>query len=133
MKAEAIDLVLPALWPHQRRFVEDPAQFTVCKSATKCGKTTAAAWWLAREIIETPGGLFWWVGPTNDVGLLGYKTVLYLLDSFVVKRQERPWKFQTEHGAMCCLKTAQEPEHLMGAGLNAGVLDEAGLPEYDKA
>lgn len=131
--AEQIELVLPELWPHQRAFVEDPAQFTACKSATKCGKTTALAWWLARAAAETPGGLFWWVGPTNDVGLIGYKTVHHLLEPLIVKSQERPWKMTLEHGACVALKTAQEPEHLMGAGVTKLAGDEAGLPEWDKA
>jgi hypothetical protein len=130
---DGFELVLPNLWPHQQAFVDDPAQFTACKSATKCGKTTAAAWWLARRAARTPGGLFWWVGPTNEVGLIGYKTVIHLLEPLIVKQQERPWKVHLENGSVVALKTAQEPEHLMGAGLTAGVLDEAGLMQYDKA
>ena len=100
---------LPELWPHQQEFVDDPVQFSVCKSATKCGKTTACAWWLAREALLTPGALFWWVGPTNEVGLIGYKTVMHLLASEIVKQQERPWKFRVSNGASVALKTAQEP------------------------
>lgn len=126
-------ILLPKLWSHQQAFVDDEAQFTVCKSATKCGKTMAAAWWLARQVIETPGGLFWWVGPTNEVGLIGYLTVLALLESIVAKKQERPWKFKTVHGAAVGLKTAQEPEFLRGAGVKGMVLDEAGAPDFDKA
>lgn len=83
--------------------------------------------------MRMPGGLFWWVGPTNDVGLIGYKTALHLVRPIVVKKQERPWRFYLQNGACVALKTAQEPEHLMGAGVNGAVLDEAGLPEYDKA
>jgi hypothetical protein len=128
-----MEIQLPALWPHQKAFVDDPVQFTVCKSATKCGKTTASSWWLARQAMQKPGGLFWWVGPTNDVGLIGYKTVLHLLSAAIIKKQERPWKFYIENGSCIALKSAQEPEHLMGAGVNGGVLDEAGLREYDKA
>lgn len=130
---EEIELVLPELWPHQQAFVDDPAQFTACKSATKCGKTTALAWWLARAAATMPGGLFWWVGPTNDVGLIGYKTVAHLLEPLVVKSQERPWKLHLENGACVALKTAQEPDHLMGAGVTKLAGDEAGLPEYDRA
>ena len=135
MKAAAVmpRILLPALWPHQRNFVSDPAQFTVCKSATKCGKTMAAAWWLADRIIHTPGALFWWVGPTNEVGLIGYLAVLHLLESMLVRKQERPWKFRTENGAACALKTAQEPEFLRGAGIAGMVLDEAGDPTFDRA
>lgn len=127
------EIVFPELWPHQRTFVDDKAQFTVCKSATKCGKTTAAAWWLADLALKSPGGLFWWVGPTNDVGFIGYKTVQHLLSSVIVKSQERPWKCYIENGACVALKTAQEPDHLMGAAVTGGVLDEAGLPEYERA
>jgi hypothetical protein len=133
IQVETLSIRLPDLWPHQRTFVDDPAQFTVCKSATKCGKTMAAAWWLADQVISHPGGLFWWVGPTNEVGLIGYKTILYLLESIVTKSQERPWKFKTEHGAAVALKTAQEPEFLRGAGVQGMVLDEAGSPDFDKA
>jgi len=126
-------VALPELWPHQREFVDDPARFTVCKSSTKCGKTTASAWWIANQAMHKPGGLFWWVGPTNDVGLIGYKTALHLLMPIVRKKQERPWRFYLMNGACIALKSAQEPAHLMGAGVNGAVLDEAGLPEYDKA
>jgi hypothetical protein len=139
-EAARLPVVLPQnLWPHQRDFVEDPARFAVRKSATKCGKTTASAWWLADCAMKRPGGLFWWVGPTNDVGLIGYKTTLHLLSPIVIKKQERPWRFyiktepQQRFATCIALKTAQEPDHLMGAGVHGVVLDEAGLPEYDKA
>jgi hypothetical protein len=128
-----VPILLPQLWPHQQAFVDDPAQFTVCKSATKCGKSMAAAWWLADQVMRQPGGLFWWVGPTNEVGLIGYKTVLHLLSEMVERKQERPWKFKTVSGAMVALKTAQEPEFLRGAGVSGMVLDEAGSADFDKA
>lgn len=123
----------PKLWPHQAEFVNHPSRFTVCKSATKCGKTTAAAWWLARFAIKTPGGMFWWVGPTNDSGLVGYKQVLNLVAPVVVKRGERPWKCRLANGASIVLKTAQEPDFLRGAGVHGMVLDEAGSPAFDEA
>jgi len=123
----------PKLWPHQAEFVSHPSRFTVCKSATKCGKTTAAAWWLAREAAKSPGGMFWWVGPTNDVGLLGYKQVIHLLAPVIVKKSERPWKCRLANGAAILLKTAQEPDYLRGAGVLGMVLDEAGTPAFDPA
>lgn len=125
----------PVLWPHQQEFVDHPSRYTVCKSATKCGKTMAAAWWLAREAVRNPGALFWWVGPTNEVGLIGYKTVLHFMESagVVEKRGERPWKFRMMNGTMVCLKTAQEPDYLRGAGVKGMVLDEAGSPDFDDA
>lgn len=129
------DLVirLPELWPHQQRFVDDPARYTVCKSATKTGKTMACAWWLAREIVRHPDALFWWVGPTADVGLIGYKTVCALLEPMVERKTERPHKCWFENGSVLILKSAQEPEYLRGAGIKAMVLDEAGCPQFDKA
>lgn len=123
----------PVLWAHQQEFVDHPSRFTVCKSATKCGKTLAAAWWLAREAARTPGGLFWWVGPTNDVGLIGYKSVMHLLRSAVVKTSERPWKLRLSTGTTVALKTAQEPDYLRGAGVSGMALDEAGSPVFDDA
>jgi len=105
----------------------------VCVSATKCGKTMACAWWLAHQVANTPGGMFWWVGPTNDVGLIGYKSVIHLLGPVVRKTNDRPFKARCWNGAIVLLKTAQEPEFLRGAGVSAMVLDEAGTPVFDAA
>ena len=131
--APSIVLKFPPLWPHQQEFVDHPSRFTVCKSATKCGKTTAAAWWLARESIRNPGAMFWWVGPTNDVGLVGYKEVLHLLAPVIVKKGERPWKCRLQNGSAILLKTAQEPDFLRGAGVAGMALDEAGSFVFDEA
>ena len=128
-----VSIRLPELWPHQRRFVDDPAQFTVCRSATKCGKTMATAWWVARGAATNPGSLWWWVGPTNDVGLIGYKTIHHLLEAAVARKWERPFKFRLKTGATVQLKSAQEPEYLRGAGVMGMGLDEAGTPTFDDA
>lgn len=128
-----IRLKLPPLWPHQERFVRDEHRYTVCVSATKTGKTTGAAWWLAHAASRDPNSLNWWIGPTFDMALPGYKTVLALLGKAVMKKTERPWVARLWNGAVVVMKTAQEPEHLRGAGLSRGVLDEAGTPAYDKA
>lgn len=133
IKPSKFRLRLPPLWDHQKSFVEDASRYTVCVSATKCGKTTAGALWLSKKAAENPKTLWWWVGPTFDMALPGYKTVVHLLGKAVRRQTERPWVARLWNGAVVMMKTAQEPEHLRGAGLNGGVLDEAGTPTYDKA
>ncbi len=128
-----VEIELPPLWPHQERFIFDPARYTVCVSATKTGKSTACAWWMAHQMANTPDGMFWWIGPTFDMGILGYRNVQALLGPAMKEHVQRPYVTKCWNGSTLVLKTAQEPEHLRGAAVTAAVLDEAGTPTYDMA
>ena len=49
----------PALYPYQRRWVEDDSRFKIACKARQIGFTFAAAWRVVDRRLEQPGTTLW--------------------------------------------------------------------------
>jgi hypothetical protein len=131
-------LVLPELYPKQRRLLEDPARDVCTVSATQIGKTFAEAAWLLGRAWTDPVRRYpwWWTAPTKEQVMFGFN---YLLAFAATAGILAGSPITTPHpvvklinGTSIEFRSRHEPQNLMGGTIAGGVHDEAGLMTWQQ-
>jgi phage FluMu gp28-like protein len=136
----------PRLYEKQRRFVEDPARYTLCEAGTKSGKTLGCAVWLVSQAWREPGTVWWWVAPSYAQAMVALELMIHgdRMNAATNKRRggaigrllvpgqhckvRRGGAFPEialRNGTLIQFRTAAEPDRLYGSGVTGAVIDEA--------
>lgn len=112
--------------PGQREFHRSPARVRVIVSGRRFGKTTASCAEALRVLLAAPRRRGWLVAPVYDQVMEGWYKTLELLPPELVRSAARSARrLELVNGSLLELRSADEPEHLRGAGLHVLAVDEA--------
>lgn len=113
--------------PHegQRAFHESRARFRICANGRRFGKTLAGANDMLRFVIDNPGVRAWWVAPVLDQAARVFEDVSRRMEPIVAKKSLSDKRIALRNGSEMEFKSAHEPDHLRGVGLDYLVVDEA--------
>lgn len=122
---------VPLGWsPHalQREVLTSDARFCVVAAGRRFGKTEVGAIWAA-ERADRRDRETWWVAPTYQQADIGWTTLRDVLPDAAIDddRTHRSYPRQLAFvgGGIVSFRSADRPDSLRGAGLDALVVDEA--------
>lgn len=113
--------------PHegQRQVHDCPARIRVLACGRRWGKSTLALR-EAAQAAETPGARVWYVAPTFRMVDLHWRALRAALPhGFAGDVSETDRRIDCPNGAEISFRSADNPDHLRGAGLDLLVVDEA--------
>jgi len=130
MPAETIKVVLPALHPIQQEVFDHPARFKVLVAGRRFGKSRLAATYVASRLLA--GKNVWWVAPTFDISKrVGWRMIETLFAPLIragyATSNKSDLLITLPNGGRFQAKTADDPQKLVGEGLDDVVIDEAGI------
>jgi hypothetical protein len=112
--------------PAQRPFHESPARVRCIVSGRRFGKTTAASAEVLRILLSAPRRRGWMVAPVYDQVMECWHKVREILpDELVANAARSAHRLELVNGSLLEFRSADDPEHLRGAGLDALAVDEA--------
>lgn len=125
-----IQYTRPWLTEYQVILIDDPARFTVCEAATKCGKTASHIIWLFEKALDLKkrGAECWWVAPVYQQAKIAFTRFRNQIENkqnvhfFKVNESELTLTLPT--GVVIRFKSAQNPDNLFGEDVHAVVFDE---------
>ena len=95
------------------------------------GKTTCAYRWLVSQAIKNPGGTFWWASPTYAQVMDVMRRVQRYLPQKHARFNKSELTCTLSNGSFIHFKSADNPESLYGATVDALVVDEASRVKDD--
>ena len=112
------------LTPLQAQIHSSEARFKVVACGRRAGKTYLGA----IIAVETAmlGKTVWWIAPTYEIGMLGYRMVKTLASQVGVRETKSRRLLEVGNGEIQ-VKSADRPDNLRGIGLDLAILDEAAL------
>lgn len=119
----ATEITLPPLHDAQLAIAKSDARFKVVCCGRRFGKTMLGVVVCLRAALK--GGRVWWVAPTYQQALEGWRYLVRLTNQIPQARTR-----VSDHTVMLGrgsiqIKTADNPDNLRGSGLDGAVLDEA--------
>jgi len=113
--------------PHdaQRLFHNSRARFRVCANGRRFGKTLAGANDMLRFVLTNSGTRAWWVAPVMDQSARVFDEVAEKMHPVIAKKSLTDRRIIFRNGSSIEFKSAHEPDHLRGVGLDYLVVDEA--------
>ena len=132
--------VTEAPHPGQQEILKSNARFKVIVCGRRWGKTLLAIVTLLSEALRNPNGLYWYVAPTYRQA----KNIAWRLLMSRIRLFPKWWQdkcrieqnnliIELPNHAVIELKGAQEPDSLLGSGLDGVVLDEYAMDAYGVA
>jgi hypothetical protein len=130
MPTGTIKVTLPPLHPVQQEVFNHPARFKVLVAGRRFGKSRLAATYVASRLLA--GKNVWWVAPTFDISKrVGWRMIetlfLPLVRAGYATANKSDLLITLPNGGRFQAKTADDPQKLVGEGLDAVVIDEAGI------
>lgn len=95
------------------------------------GKTTCAYRWLIMQAVRKPGGTFWWASPTFAQTMDAMRRVQRYLPRKHARFNKSELTCTLSNGSFIHFKSADNPESLYGATVDALVVDEASRVKDD--
>lgn len=133
-------LVLPRLYPYQRRLLNDHSRDVCIVSSTQVGKTFAMACYILANawedrVISHPS---WWLAPTYNQVVQGFRLVVAIASSAGILEANTTSPYPSVHisnGKIIEFRSWEREQNLMGTTISCGVVDEAGqlTPEAQAA
>jgi len=124
--ARPVEITLPPLHSNQRAIARHPARFKVVCCGRRWGKTMLAI--VVALIAALKGQRIWWIAPTYQEGLEGWRYLLKLVARIPnVGVHQVGLTVNFPGGGSIQVKTADNPDNLRGAGLDGVVFDEAAV------
>lgn len=123
------EIVLPPLHDAQRIIAKHEARYRVVCCGRRWGKTMLGVVVCLRAALK--GGRVWWVAPTYQQALEGWRYLQKLTAQLPMART-RVSELTVSFGkGSIQVKTGDNPDNLRGAGLDGVVLDEAAVMKPD--
>lgn len=126
--------------PAQLEVMASDARFKVIDCGRRWGKTAFALVEIMEAALSTPNGLYWYVAPTYRQGrTIVWRMLMSMLRLFPKYFQEKckieknSLIVELPNHAVIEIKGAQEPDSLVGSGLDGVVFDEYALEVYGQA
>jgi len=116
---------MPTLHTGQEEVRLSPARFRVLACGRRWGKTRLAAALAMEQILTVPDARVWWVAPTYQISEVGWREMVNLarqIEECEVRRGERSIRCDD---ATITVRSADDPQHLRGEGLDMLIMDEA--------
>jgi phage FluMu gp28-like protein len=119
--------------PHdgQRLFHESTARFRVCANGRRFGKTIAGANDMLRFVLDHSGTRAWWVAPVMDQAARVFEEISDRMHPIIARKSITEKRITLKNGSEIEFKSAHEPDHLRGVGLDYLVVDEAAGVDED--
>jgi hypothetical protein len=112
--------------PAQKPFHDSPARVRCIVSGRRFGKTTAASAEVLRILLAAPHRRGWMVAPVYDQVMECWHKLREILPVELIKKAARSdHRLELINGSLLELRSADDPEHLRGAGLHVLAVDEA--------
>jgi len=95
------------------------------------GKTELCARIAAEYAIRFPGSLIWWVAPYYGLTRIGYRKFdkffrdRKLHNTYIRHARQEPLHFEMTNGTFLYMKSAENPDQLIGEGVDLLICDEA--------
>jgi hypothetical protein len=121
-----IEIQLPPMHAAQRAIFLDKTRHRIAVCGRRFGKSVVGQF----ACIETAGqgGIAWWIAPSYPQATLLWNDLKKLVKPLPVRIKESDRMITlTKTGGIIQIKSADNPETLVGAGLDLAVLDEAAL------
>jgi hypothetical protein len=126
--------------PAQIEVLKSGARFKVVDCGRRWGKTAFALVTIMQAALSTPNGLYWYVAPTYRQGrTIVWRMLMAMIRLFPkyfqdkCKIEKNSLIVELPNNAVIEVKGAQEPDSLVGSGLDGVVFDEYGLEVYGVA
>lgn len=123
--------------PGQKKVLASKARFKVVVCGRRFGKTMMAVVTILTEALRNPGGLYWYVAPTyRQAKNIAWRMFLSRIKLFPGWWQEKcvirskDLIIELPNGSIIELKGAQDPDSLLGSGLDGVVLDEYAMDTF---
>lgn len=128
-------ITLPKALPHQLPILRSPARQKVVACGRRWGKTalglmaTVKGHGPQRGVFRgaIDGAEIWWVPPTFAIGMKIWRDLKRALGSVCVSASEMEKRIELPGGGAITVKSADNPESLVGEGLDGLVIDETGF------
>lgn len=128
--------------PHagQKEIMESDARFKVIVCGRRWGKTLLAIISILLEALENPNGLYWYIAPTyRQAKNIAWRMLMSKIRMFPkwwrdkCNIQKNVLTIELPNHSIIELKGAQDPDSLVGSGLDGVVLDEYAMDAYGAA
>lgn len=123
-----IEYTRPWLAEYQVRLIDDPARFTICEAATKCGKTASHIIWLFEEALKLTkvGAEVWWIAPVYQQAKIAFTRMQNQIEGapHFFRKNETELTLTLPTGVVIRFKSAEKPDNLYGEDVYAAVFDE---------
>lgn len=118
--------------PAQIAFHKSKARFRIIIAGRRSGKTRSVLEEFVRKAATTPNQLYWWVSLTNETACKGfdlfnriYSASGEMRRNHVAQVRKKPACILFKNGSEIHFKSCDNPEGLLGSGLDGLAVDEA--------
>ncbi len=121
-----ITVELGGLFEHQREFLGVEKRFAAVCAGWKAGKSTAASYYAARELLRRPRARGCWLSPVYEQAVkIGMEGISGLLPAgYFTPRTSGTPTITVANGAEISFRSAEEPSRLFGFAHDFLVVDE---------
>jgi len=114
-------------FPRQAEIIDDPHRFRIVAAGRRFGKTLLGVD-AAIRAGEAPNQVIWWVAPVYAQAMKGWRFFEQYIPKCLIKAWNKSEKYvELLNGSRIWIKSADNPQHLEGEGINFLVIDEAAL------
>jgi len=111
----------------QVEIINDSHRFRIVSAGRRFGKTLLGVD-AAIRAGEAPSQVIWWVAPVYAQAMKGWRFFEQYLPKCLIKAWNKSEKYvELLNGSRIWIKSADNPQHLEGEGINFLVIDEAAL------
>lgn len=128
-----ISIILPPLYPLQRRAFFNPAPISVVEASTKAGKTVGCiVWLLMQAITESPGKSHLWCAPSHQQTRVAMRRIVRMFRGSLRAGTEPYWEVNRSegtitlaNGSVIYFRSGESPDLIYGPDYSSAVIDEA--------
>lgn len=114
------------LHPNQIKIFDSPAKVKVICCGRRFGKTVLAGNVVVTKAFTTPGSMSWIVSPRYSQTMIMWRKINKLIPKdYIADSSKGDFWIELENGSMVFAKSADNPDGLVGEGLDLCVVDEA--------
>lgn len=114
------------LHPNQLKIYDDPAKVKVICCGRRFGKTVLAGNVVVTKAFSLPNSMSWIVSPRYSQTMIMWRKITKLIPKqYITDSSKGDLWIELENGSMIFAKSADNPDGLVGEGLDLLVVDEA--------
>ena len=116
--------------PPQMKIISSPKRFKIVNAGRRFGKSFLAGYMMLAQCINKAHARVWYIAPTlpeaRDIMWIGWLKE-HVPQQYIQKKNEQMMIIEFKNGSILQLKTADDPDHLRGSGIDLVVIDEAAM------
>lgn len=114
----------------QMKIISSPARFKIVNAGRRFGKSFLAGYMMLAQCVNKKNARVWYIAPTlpeaRDIMWIGWLKE-HVPDQYITRKNEQQMMIEFKNGSILQLKTADDPDHLRGSGIDLVVVDEAAM------